>query len=425
MNRRLGTVDGEAVPLPNDPSPTFDPRPAAPAKPAASSEAGRIRVLVCDDSAFMRKALSQLITSDAALTVIDTARNGQEAAEKARALKPDVVTMDIEMPVLNGHEALKRIRRECRDDPGGPPAVLMCSSLTSAGSHDALQALREGAADVIAKDHSFFSTKMDAMRDDLVRKIKAVGAARARRAALLNRSNPESLKTATEKCAQIAARLGAGLGAPVADVPISGAMNLLGRRIDLVVIGSSTGGPPVLEQVLGALPPGLPCPVVIAQHMPVSFTKAMSERLDGLCAISVVHGEHGMPLHAGSAYVIPGAKHGRVRAIGPGPMRLEVSDDPKAAPFKPSANELVASASRQCGKHALAAVLTGLGDDGKLGCQELVKAGGLVLAQDPLSSVVYGMPKAAAEVGGVSMTPESIAKTIASLCKGASASSAA
>ncbi len=389
--------------------------PSQPSKPlagsaSASTSGGQIRVLVCDDSAFMRKAISQLIASDPQLVVIDTARNGQEAVEKAKKLSPDVITLDIEMPIMNGHQALTAIKRECRDLPEGPPAVLVCSSLTSAGSHDALQALREGAADIIAKDASFFSTNMEAMREDLIRKIKAIGGSRARRAGPRpaigsTLARPMNALAAAHQAANLAAAAAMDLR------PIS----LTGRRIDLIAIGSSTGGPPILETILSNLPPALPCPIVIAQHMPASFTKAMSERLDGMSAISVVHGEHGMPLHPGTAYVIPGGRHGRVRAIGPGPIRLEVSDDPKSAPFKPSVNELLASAARQSGKHCLGIVLTGIGDDGKVGGQELRTCGGTLLAQDPGTSVVYGMPKAAADVGGISMTPEQIAQSISTL----------
>jgi two-component system, chemotaxis family, protein-glutamate methylesterase/glutaminase len=383
----------------------------SPASPSA------IRVLVCDDSAFMRKAISGLINSDPGLSVIDTARNGEELVEKVKRLAPDVVTLDIEMPVLNGHQALKRIMRECREMVGGPPAVLVCSSLTSAGSHDALEAMREGAADIIAKDQSFFSTQMNSMRDDLIRKIKAIARPCKRvpmidpgaKAAAALTNNPW-VRGAAERPAAIFTK-DVGRFGDVTPTELS----LKGRAVSLVAIGSSTGGPPMLELILGQLPADLPCPVVIAQHMPRSFTKAMSERIDGLSPMSVVHGEHGMPLHPGTAYIIPGQQHGRVRAIGRGPLRLEVSDEPISAPFKPSVNELLASVAEQCGARGVGAVLTGIGDDGRLGGAALLKAGGLLLAQDPRSSVVYGMPKAAAEVGGKIMTPDQIARTIATL----------
>lgn len=419
------------TPTPTPPGPPLSP------KSAAAGET--LRVLVCDDSAFMRKAISQMIASDPSLIVVDTARNGQEAVEKAKKHAPDVITLDIEMPIMNGHQALAAIRRECKDNPGGPPAVLICSSLTSAGSHDALQAMREGAADIIAKDHSTFSVHIDDMKTDLIRKIKAIGSSRIRRAAWkaayaagngaegeTRPAQPGGLPAPRPRTPgfALAAQHAAANAAAAAMMDLR-AMSLAGRRVDLIVIGSSTGGPPVLEQILSKLPPSLPCPVVVAQHMPASFTKAMSERIDAMSAVSVVHGEHGMPLHPGSVYIIPGAKHGRVRAIGPGPVRLEVSDDPLSAPFKPSVNELLSSAARQCGKNVVGVVLTGIGEDGKVGGQELRAAGGLLLAQDPGTSVVYGMPKAAAEVGGTSMTPDQIAQTLASLVAGASSRAAA
>lgn len=355
-----------------------------------------IRVLVCDDSAFMRKAIPQLINSDPGLTVIDTARDGAEAVKKAVELRPDVITMDIEMPVLNGHEALKRIRRECAGHAGGPPAVLMCSSLTSEGSHHALQALREGASDVIAKDASFFSTKMDEMRDELVTKLKHIGQARRRKATAKPSASPSGTSTG-------------------AATPETRAMALGARRYSLVVIGSSTGGPPVLETIISALPADISCPVVIAQHMPPNFTKAMAERLNQASRLSVVHGEHHMEVRAGQVAVLPGGLHGRVKPLPNGAFRLDISSEPKSELFKPSCNELLSSAAASAGKQAVGVILTGIGDDGSRGVQAIRQAGGLCLAQDPHTSVVYGMPKAAALAGATSMTPDQIAQTLSTL----------
>lgn len=370
-------------------------------------------MLVCDDSAFMRKAISQLINSDPMLTVVDTARNGEEMLDKAKKLNPDVITLDIEMPVLNGHEALKRLKAMAREFGAGMPAVLVCSSLTSSGSHDALQALEEGAADIIAKDQSYFSANMQAMRDELVRKIKAI-------APSVRRSIPGASSTSST----LSPWAKSNSSAPKSPIPASPLpafatvepreISLRTKHINLIAIGSSTGGPPVLERILSKIPADLPCPIVIAQHMPASFTKAMSERLDGMSPISVIHGEHGMPLHPGSAYVIPGGQHGRVRAFA-GTFRLEVSPEPLSAPYKPSVTELLASLAEHCGARAVGIVLTGIGDDGKLGGRALLAAGGVLLAQDPASSVVYGMPRAAAEIGGIVSTPEQIARSIATL----------
>lgn len=401
-----------------EPRPTTPPIGAATGAGAITPKppaAGAIRVLVCDDSAFMRKAISQLINSDPMLTVIDTARNGEEMLEKVRKLNPDVVTLDIEMPVMNGHEALRQLKATAKDLEGGMPAVLVCSSLTSAGSHDALQALDEGAADIIAKDHSYFSSNMQAMRDDLVRKIKAIAPSRRR---LPPKAGGESTLSPWTKTNSAAAKP----GIPTQPLPAFATVeprevNLRGKSISIVAIGSSTGGPPILEQILTKLPANLCCPVVIAQHMPVTFTKAMSQRLDGMSPMSVVHGEHGMPLHAGTVYVIPGGLHGRIRVVG-ATMRLEVGPEPLSAPYKPSVTELLASVAEQCGNKGLGVVLTGIGDDGKLGGRALLAAGGLLFAQDPTSSVVYGMPRAAAEIGGTIMTPAQIAKSLGVLGTG-------
>lgn len=348
-----------------------------------------LRVLVTDDSSFMRKAIAQLIESEPGLKVVDSARNGEECVEKALALKPDVVTLDIEMPVMNGHEALRLLRRKCSTQAGGPPAVLVCSSLTTQGSADALQALRGGAADVIAKDSSFVSANMDAMRDELVAKIKAIGHARARKAEVR--------------------RSGRTLDSQFPSNP----MSLLGRRVKLIAIGSSTGGPPVLEFLLPQIPGNIGCPIVIAQHMPAIFTKTLSDRLAEVCQVRVVHGAHGMTVEPGMACMIPGGTHGHLVEAGLGRVRLELRDEPASERFKPSVNVLLSTATAIAGKECVGVVLTGMGEDGKNGGAELVKAGGVLIAQDPESSVVYGMPKAAAMVGGVSMIPAHIAKTLA------------
>lgn len=362
--------------------------PVTPAGPSVETPIGPIRLLVADDSSFMRKAITQLIESDPGLKVIDTARNGQEAVEKAESLRPDVVTLDIEMPVMNGHEALRQIRRKCATQPGGPPAVLVCSSLTTQGSADALSAMRSGAADVIAKDSSFVSANMIAMRDELLAKIRAVAHARSRRAEVRRSSrNMES------------------------QFP-SSPMSLLGRRPRLIAIGSSTGGPPVLEHLIPQIPGNICCPVVIAQHMPAIFTKTLSERLAEVCQVRVVHGSHGLALEPGMACMIPGGTHGHLAIGSSGRMHLELRDEPASERFKPSVNVLLSTAAKCVGKDAVGIVLTGMGEDGKNGGAELLKAGGVLIAQDPESSVVYGMPKAAAMVGAVTMIPAHIAHTL-------------
>ena len=342
-----------------------------------------MRVLVVDDSAFMRRIISQFIASDPTLEVIDTAKNGQEAVDKAKLLRPDVITLDIEMPIMNGLEALRQIRLNC---PDPKPAVIMCSSLTSEGSHEALKALRLGAADVVAKDSSIATTGLDELKADLIAKILAVGASRP--------TAPAVQRTATP----------------------ARTFSLADRRIGLVLIGSSTGGPPVLEAILTKLPADLPVPVVVAQHMPAMFTKSLAERLDQHCAVSVVQADQNMPLNPGTVAIIQGGKHGRVVRGEGGRYSLQIGDEPKSALYKPSVDELLRSGAC-AGEAALAVVLTGMGEDGAIGGGELHRAGGTLVAQEGSTCVVYGMPRALVtrNLAHAALAPNEIANLIASL----------
>lgn len=330
-----------------------------------------MRVLVVDDSAFMRKAISLMIESDSSLTVADIARNGEEALEKIKALNPDVVTLDIEMPVMDGMTVLKKLKAEPCEKM---PAILVCSTLTKKGSLDALTALRSGAADYVTKDPSTFGAGTADAKKELIAKIKAIGATRAEKASAPRAVTPS------------APRL----------------VSLSNHATDVVLIGSSTGGPPVLEEILTGIPADFPVPIVVAQHMPIMFTKSLAERLDETCAIDVEHGEHGAKLKAGTAYIVPGGQNGRVLRGLLGEVRLEVSPNPVDAPYKPSVDELLGSAAKAFGSRAIGVVLTGMGDDGSRGGLSLSKAGGKVLSQSRETCVVYGMPKAIAENGASS-----------------------
>jgi len=353
--------------------------------PTPNVPPGSIRVIIADDSAFMRNALRRMLEIDPAFKIVGTGKNGQEAIDLCRQLHPDVLTLDVEMPVLDGLTALKKIMA----DITSPPAVLMCSSLTSAGSHEALAALRSGAADVIAKEGSTFSLNVDAMRDDLLAKIKAIALSRRLRgspaAALARLANPTSFK-------------------------------LDPRELDLVVIGSSTGGPPVLETLVTALPADLHVPVVIAQHMPVMFTKSLAERLNGVASVRVFHGEHGKRVEPGTVTIAPGGLHTRIRGT-PGRFSLEIGIEPTSALYKPSVNELFSSAAKASAARTLGFVCTGMGEDGMLGSRDLKLAGARVIAQDMPSCVVYGMPKAVAQGGfaAASMNPEEMAKVMSQI----------
>ncbi len=331
----------------------------------------QITVLVVDDSAVMRKMLSQMASSDPDICVVGTARDGVDGLNKIETLKPDVVTLDIEMPNLDGLGALSKLRA---DPKSHKPAVIVCSTLSKAGSHEALKALRLGAADVIGKDPTALINGVDDVRVELVSKIKAV-AKRPRRQAIAEPATSARVPTKT--------------------------VSLADRLVDGVFIGSSTGGPPVLEQILTALPAEFPCPIFIAQHMPRLFTTSMAERLNELCKIKVIHAEDGMVIERGAAYLCPGGMHLRVRPVvgRTGAIQTSVTLEPASALYKPSVNELLESAASTMGPCAVGLVLTGMGDDGLAGAKALHAAGGLILSQDEASCVVYGMPKAVADAG--------------------------
>lgn len=370
--------------------------------PNPSNPAGRppIRVLIADDSAFMRQAISRIVSSDPALKVIDTARDGKDALEKAKALKPDVITLDIEMPNVDGLAALRAIRRECSP----VPAVLMCSSLTTAGSLAALQAMRFGAADIIAKDASMVSSHMDDMRDELIAKIKAIAPAFAPPAT--TSSSPSSAARATSNAAEASANF-----------RLRPDHRFKPSDFELILIGSSTGGPPVLETILASLPANLPCPVVVAQHMPLLFTKSIALRLNESCPARVLHAESGTPLQPGHVYICPGGTHSHIaRGVG-NKLLLTTNDEPKTELYKPSVNVLFSSTATNFNGKVLGIVLTGMGEDGAVGSVALKAKGATILTQEAKSCVVYGMPRAvvAAGTSDCAATPEQIAAMLASL----------
>eukprot|EP00752_Nemacystus_decipiens_P015806 g14116.t1 len=333
----------------------------------SSVVASDINVLVVDDSAFMRNALSRMIGEAPGISVVGKGRNGKEAVDQVRDLKPDLLTLDIEMPEMDGLTALRLIR-QFSDLP-----VLMVSSLTTEGSLASLRALRYGASDVLAKDHSTVSANIGSLRDDLINKIHAL--------VQTKRSTP-----VTEQ--------------PLDAVKSSQALNHLDppSAFDLIAIGASTGAPPVLEQLAKAIPKDFSTPVLIAQHMPAVFTASLAERLDTIGSRPCVEARHGMSLKPGMVAVAPGGMHTRVVRQDSN-LATRISDMPEHLVYKPSVDELFDSAVKATGDKTLGIVLTGMGADGREGAKAIQAAGGKLITQSARSCVVYGMPKAVDEAG--------------------------
>jgi two-component system chemotaxis response regulator CheB len=329
-----------------------------------------IKVLVVDDSAFMRKAISTMLEKDSEIRVVGTARDGEEGLEQVRRLEPDVITMDIEMPRMDGLTALRHIMMEM------PRPVLMVSSLTTEGAQDTLKAMELGAVDYIPKQLSKVSLDIIKIEDDLIAKVKSVARRKVFRPAARPRTAPAPRPAA---------------------VPLAAGSRLAVRR-DVVAIGVSTGGPPAVQSILTALPADFPAGILIAQHMPKAFTGPFAQRLDGVCKIRVKEAEDGEVFSPGTAYVAPGGRHmileQRISRID-----VRIVDEPADALYKPSANVLMTSVAKAVGRRGLGIILTGMGNDGKEGIAELKTKGGRALAQSDETCVVYGMPKAIVDAG--------------------------
>ncbi len=333
-------------------------------------DSAAVRVLVVDDSPFMRKALSTMLGSDPGIKVVGTASDGCEAVEKVSELKPDIITMDVEMPRMDGIEALKRIMRET------PLPVVMVSALTVEGAMVTLHALELGAVDFIPKNLSGSSMDIVRIREVLKEKIKHLG-----RKGLVRASHAPAMAHSTA----------AALHGMVQPVCTNGA------KADIVAIGASTGGPKVLQQIIPSLPKNLPVPVLISQHMPPNFTKPFAERLDQISEISVKEAEDGEVIESGVVYIAPGRGHMRVARGMPRPA-ISIGEGGDFI-YRPSVDALMVSVAGQFQRRAVGVILTGMGNDGLVGLKGVKSVGGRVIAQDEKTCVIYGMPKAVVEAG--------------------------
>lgn len=339
-----------------------------------------ISVVIVDDSAFMRKALATMLEKDPEIHVVGSARDGEEGLEMIRKLNPNVVTLDIEMPRMDGLTALRHIMMEM------PRPVLMISSLTTEGAEATLKALDLGAVDFIPKQVSKVSLDIVKIESQLQAKVKEIGKRRFR---------PPVLSRVAAASTTLSSRSGLASNATGLTperkryAPPSGGKVLR----DVVAVGVSTGGPPAVQKVLSKLPKNFPAAIVIAQHMPEAFTGPFAKRLDSVCQITVKEAESGERLTPGVAYIAPGGKH---LLIDQRISRIDVivSLEPRESLYKPSANVLVESVAKGVGRRGLGVIMTGMGSDGLEGIRALKRAGGRVLAQSDATCVVYGMPKA-------------------------------
>ncbi len=329
-----------------------------------------IKVLVVDDSTFMRKTISTMLSSDSRMTVVGQARDGEEAIQQVGALQPDVVTLDVEMPGMNGLEALKKIM-EIR-----PLPVIMVSSLTEEGAKETLKALELGAVDYLPKQLDGVSTNIVAIQQELIAKIIAA-AGSAGKLARPNGSRPKPL--------------------PLPTLSQSALSVMRGNKI--VAIGCSTGGPKALQDVLPLFPKDFPAGILVVQHMPKYFTKPFAERMNQLCQIEVREAEDGQTIAPGVAYMAPGGLQMRVTRRSALDVSIALSPNRENHLHAPSVDIMMQSVAEIYSGRGIGVILTGMGHDGLEGMKAIKGAKGRTVAQDEATCVVYGMPKAVVDGG--------------------------
>jgi len=343
-----------------------------------------VRVLVVDDSALMRKLIPQILAADSSIQVVGTAMDGHFGLKKIEELKPQVVTLDLEMPGMGGLDMLKEIMRRHR------LPVIVVSSHSTEGASVTLKALSMGAFDFVAKPNDV-SARMGDIARELINKIRAAALSGASKVA-----SPTPANTAPQEKA----------------VP-----EVINRPTRVVAIGISTGGPQALQYVLPQLPKDFPGSILIVQHMPEGFTEMFSRRLDEICAIRVKEAQSGDLLLAGRALVCPGSRHMKVKRLPLGDV-VVLSDEPRVNGHRPSVDVLFKSVAEEFADKSIAVLMTGMGEDGAQGMGLVKAVGGMTIAQNEESCVVYGMPKAATERGHVLriVALDALANTLLAQC---------
>lgn len=347
----------------------------------------RIKVLVVDDSALMRKLIPQIIERDSQIEVVGTAMDGLLGLRKIDELRPDVVTLDLEMPRMDGMETLRQITKKCH------VPVIIVSALTTEGAMATFKALALGALDFVAKPRDAASTHMDEIAEDLIRKIKVASKTKLR---TLRVPVPEP-----------------GFHMPVQKPTVRPRQT----PSKVVAIGVSTGGPNALQYLLAQLPGDFPGSIVVVQHMPEGFTDMFARRLNECCAIDVKEAQSGDLLIAGRALICPGDRHVKIRRMSLADT-VVLTDEPRVNGHRPSVDVLFRSVAAELGARSIGVLMTGMGDDGAAGMGLIKDAGGLTIAQTEDSCVVFGMPKAAIERGfAMRVVPlESLANVLMNQC---------
>ena len=333
----------------------------------------KIKVLIVDDSAVVRQAIPSILSSDPAIEVVGSARDPYQAAERMREIVPDVITLDVEMPRMDGITFLQKLMSQ------HPLPVVMCSSLTENGSETTFKALEYGAVDIIQKPKLGVKQFLEESKIIICDAVKAASRVHMRK---------------TVKPIHVQPKLTAD-----AVIPKQVSKAMVATTEKVVVIGASTGGTEALKVFLEALPEDAPG-MVIVQHMPEHFTRAFANRLDGLCRVSVKEAEDDDTVIRGRALIAPGNKHTLLKRSG-ARYYVEVKDGPLVCRHRPSVDVLFRSASRYAGKNAIGVIMTGMGDDGAKGMLEMKEAGAYTIAQDEESCIVFGMPKEAIKLGAV------------------------
>jgi two-component system, chemotaxis family, protein-glutamate methylesterase/glutaminase len=346
-------------------------------------EMKKVRVLVVDDSALMRKLIPQMLEADSSIEVVGTAMDGTFCLKKIEELKPDVITLDLQMPGMNGIDTLKEIMR--RD----PLPVIVVSSHSTEGASVTFKALGLGAFDFVTKPQDA-SAHMADTANELIAKIKAAADCKVVRPGAFQTAVPMQKLSATKA------------GPPPSK---------------LVAIGISTGGPQALEFLLAQLPPDFPGAIVVVQHMPEGFTDMFARRLNELCSLRVKEAQSGDVLQAGRVLICPGSRHIKVKRLTMGDI-VVLSDETRVNGHRPSVDVLFNSVAEEYGAQAVAIIMTGMGDDGAEGLGAVKRAGGMTIAQSEESCVVYGMPKAAIERGYATrvIALDVLSSTLQALC---------